>query len=872
MLANPPLNVGAYNLTVLLNDGTGNFSTPIRSEVLNESYFAGDFALGNFRNTGRPDFLSIGQGQQYTSGAPYLAFAKNNGDGTFSPMPLTTPAGAQGLLGVGDFNRDGKLDFVTVENVFTSQRTWTSTLSVFLGNGDGTFTSGYTTTFNPSAASNYPVQVWVGDFNGDGKLDVLAQMGSTGEGTQGNDVYEFLGNGDGTFAAGKVVLPNFGAMAVGDLNNDGIPDIVEIVEPLNTLADGIPLQYAIYLGQTDGSFKLTNTYQPYTGNLASLFTQSPGVMLADFNGDGNLDIAAIQAVPGYDSPAFAQPSYVQIMTGNGDGTFTPTYNTSNFNEYLVPQLAADLNGDGKADLILLAGYGSSFHVIPATVGPSLQIGLETTPIVGSTDTAQVTIAVPSSTSTAIQLTASDPAISIPASVSIPAGSVSADVPVRMGSAFNTQHVFSLQATLGTQTSTTYGWEASSAVPVGFQLLLANFPQTILPSETTTDYGVQVFSISGYSTTVKFSCTGLPTWATCQFGSPTALLPAGDEITSTLVVATTSAGVGGNYPFTVVATGGTVTSQATATLQIGDFAIIITPASQTAPTTGTATYNLTVNPINNFAGQVNVTLSGLPSGASATSGIGIMGANPSPVTLNIATDNVAAGSYLFKVSGRSGTLTRSATATLVVQVSPDFTLGINPTSAAVTAGQSTNFGLTLDSKDGLTGGVSLQCSNLPSGATCGFNPASPTLTSNASMSDTLTVQVSSTVAAGNYPFSVTATSGSLTHTVSATVQVQVPPGLSGSVSPTSASITVGQSANFTVTVNSQNGAAGTVNLQCAGLPSGTTCAFNPSAPTLPANGSVSDTLTVQVNSMPAASPPAPPWQWPHPRAASAHSGF
>ena len=97
------------------------------------------------------------------------------------------------------------------------------------------------------------------------------------------------------------------------------------------------------------------------------------------------------------------------MPGNSDGTFMPTYTTYNFKEYLVPQLAADLNGDGKADLIEMAGYSSSFHVVPATVGPSIQIGLGKTPIVGSTDTLNVSLAVPSTSSTVIQLAASDPA-------------------------------------------------------------------------------------------------------------------------------------------------------------------------------------------------------------------------------------------------------------------------------------------------------------------------------------------------------------------------------------------------------------------------------------------------------------------------------
>ena len=108
----------------------------------------------------------------------------------------------------------------------------------------------------------------------------------------------------------------------------------------------------------------------------------------------------------------------------GDGTFTPTYTNFDFGQVLVPQLAADLTGDGKADLVELSAVTGSFHVTPATVGPSLQVSLVTTPIVGSSGNAQVSLAVASSSGTTVQLAASDPAISIPASAKIPAGSVS----------------------------------------------------------------------------------------------------------------------------------------------------------------------------------------------------------------------------------------------------------------------------------------------------------------------------------------------------------------------------------------------------------------------------------------------------------------
>jgi hypothetical protein len=193
---------------------------------------------------------------------------------------------------------------------------------------------------------------------------------------------------------------------------------------------------------------------------------------------------------------------------------------------------------------------------------------------------------------------------------------------------------------------------------------------------------------------------------------------------------------------------------------------------------------------------------------------------------------------------------------------DFSASISPTSATVSPGQSANFGLTLTSQNGATGSVSFQCLNLPNGTTCTFNPTAPTLPANGSVTDQLTVQVSSTAQVGTYPFVVAATLGTITHQIAATLQVQTPPppDFSGSISPTSATLSVGQSANFGITLNSLYGATGSVSLACLNLPSGTTCTFNPTTVSLPANGTASDTLTVQVNSRPAIAPPVTSLPW------------
>jgi hypothetical protein len=87
-----------YQLTVLLNDGSGNLSAPVRSDAIPSLF--GDFVFADFRNTGQFDFLAIGE--DYVSNGQFISFAPNSGGGHFSPLSVTNPANAWGVIGVGD--------------------------------------------------------------------------------------------------------------------------------------------------------------------------------------------------------------------------------------------------------------------------------------------------------------------------------------------------------------------------------------------------------------------------------------------------------------------------------------------------------------------------------------------------------------------------------------------------------------------------------------------------------------------------------------------------------------------------------------------------------------------------------------------------
>jgi len=218
---------------------------------------------------------------------------------------------------VGDFNGDGKLDLVN-----TNSETSSTVLGLLLGNGDGTLrTRQYLT------VGLVPVDVDVADFNGDGKLDVVAVAGGAGT------VAVLLGNGDGTFQTAQPYAIADGpyGVAVGDVDGDHVVDIV-------TGNRGVA-SVSVLRGKGDGTFEAPKSY-PVPSIAIS-------VAIADLDGDGDGDV--LEAASGAHALA--------VLLSNGDGTLAPyqTYPTGN-GDYDVE--TADLDGDGKLDAVV-TNIGSS---------------------------------------------------------------------------------------------------------------------------------------------------------------------------------------------------------------------------------------------------------------------------------------------------------------------------------------------------------------------------------------------------------------------------------------------------------------------------------------------------------------------------------
>src|SRR5271157_1999499 len=282
-------------------------------------------ASGDFNGDGIADLAVTNSGDNTVS------VLLGNGDGTFNAQQTYPVGGEPAGIAVGDFNGDGIAD-LAVPNASDNN------VSVLLGNADGTFPQQ-----NPTyGAGVMPFDIAVADFNGDGIADLAVT--NSGEGTV--SVLLGLGNGDGTFPQEnptyKVGMDPIG-IAVADFNGDGCPDLA-----VTNLGDNT---VSVLLGnvvnqECDGTFQPQQTYPagvaPY------------GIAIADFNGDGIADLAVTNTTA----------ATVSVLLGEGDGTFPqqnpPTYGVG---EEPAGIAVADFNGDGFADLAVTSRKDGTISVL-----------------------------------------------------------------------------------------------------------------------------------------------------------------------------------------------------------------------------------------------------------------------------------------------------------------------------------------------------------------------------------------------------------------------------------------------------------------------------------------------------------------------------
>ncbi len=654
----------ACSVQVFLGNGDGTFTAPTSAFT---GY--GSIAAADLNGDGKVDLVLDGN----TVGQVYLG----NGDGTFTsddsyiltmPNAYSPAYGATGIA-VADFNHDGKID-LAMNN------------AVLLGNGDGSF-QGVTMGVVPAVSA--PSSIAVGDFNNNGRIGVAA--------VSGNGVYVLNNNGAGILSlAGSYTMPQTAyTVSTADFNGDGNLDL--LVLQINQVSQD--WSYSVLLGNGNGTFQSPSSPPP--GGIASGPLE---VVVADFNNDHILDFAVIgltnqslavligkgdgtfnspvlyfngggtSLLPGdYNSDgkldlAVGTQTGTGILFGNGDGTFQPVVFPASLNNFFA-QFTADINNDGKADLIsnqvALGNGDGTFKVLNTLATNQSILGIADLNGDGNLDVVvELDSQTGHSSATELQLGNGDgtfrpltPLIQDP-----PNGTMYHPVFGDMNGDGHVDILFPWD-TISDQINGV-GMLLNSTVP-GFQLSASALSPATIGAGSSASSTVIATTNFGFSSAVTLGCLGLPAGTTCTF-TPASLSGAGNAALAITTAAGTPAGV---YPIQIQGVAGSLTSIVSLSLTVqapADFGLSTASgsfASQSVSAGQAAQYSVSIAPNGSFSGTIDFACSIAPAANTAptcklsNSSMQISGTSSQTLTVTVATtapQNVAGTSYAYPVSG------------------------------------------------------------------------------------------------------------------------------------------------------------------------------------------------------------------------------
>jgi hypothetical protein len=311
-------------MSVLLGNGDGTFAAPTAADAAAgagtpaPTYPTGagpiSLTIADVNGNGISDVI-VANANDST-----LSVFIGRGNGTFRPAVVIPVGKGPVFVTAADMNNDGKLDLLVNNN-------FDDTLGVLLNKGNGTFGAMTTTPLGPKLIQPYLQMMVVGDFGHDGKLGVI----TTTTATDGSTVIYLAGKGDGGFEPARHVITGLQttSLATADVNGDGLPDLIA-----GSVANAT---VRVLFGNSNGGF---SPGQDYPANGASSGSAAQSMTLADFSGSGKPDIAVVNAAG----------SFMQLLYNDGTGHFHlknsyPTGATPSDVE------TADLNGDGHLDLV-----------------------------------------------------------------------------------------------------------------------------------------------------------------------------------------------------------------------------------------------------------------------------------------------------------------------------------------------------------------------------------------------------------------------------------------------------------------------------------------------------------------------------------------
>lgn len=687
LMSSAPLGPSA--LTVLLGKGDGTFTTAPDSPIYT-NYGAYPIVCTDFNGDGIPDLA--------VAGGYYLVVLLGKGDGTFTQMPISSSTIAQAELFSGmvtaDFNKDGKPDIAITDNTFQQ------TITLYLGNGDGTFTQG--TTINVSDESGgSDVNLTVADFNRDGNLDLATSIyGNPGA------LAIYLGNGDGTFAPASgspfSTIEWSNTVKVGDFNGDSIPDIY-VTGGTNTQ------DLAIYLGNGDGSFTLVPAAN--TPQIPCCFNTT----LTDLNNDGVTDIIASSFYDGQAEIYLTSPTLS-----------TATVNNISVSGQSPQQVLASYPGDSTYN-------ASESGTTPLEVQTAAPIFMPASGAIGQTQSITISTTTPGATiyyqtSGAYDIPQWIPytgPLQFPVQGSIAIQAYAA-APNYGQSQTTTANYTVVPQTTPTLTVTPGSSKITTAQALSLAVVVSSSSGNPIPT------GSVILTGGGYTSAA----------ATLSGGSATINIPAGS-----LTVGNNSLTV--SYSPDSASSSiynSTSKSVSVAVTAPPGFTLSASPASESVAQNASETSAITVTDTGGFSGVVALTVSGLPEGVTASFAAGTA-AGTQTLTLTAAGTAHLGGPTTVTITGISGTLSVSTTILLTVTAEPAFgPSGASGSNTAITVAPGVTSGntstISLLGINGYSGTVNLSCSISPTAAhdpaTCSLSPESVTLSGTTVQTSTLTV--------------------------------------------------------------------------------------------------------------------------------------
>ena len=352
-------NFGDNDVSILLGNGNGTFQPQVTYAVgqAPTGLVAGDFN-GDGRSALALTDIYLASGNKNPAQHGWVSVLLGNGDGTFQPQATYAVGQTPEAIVAGDFRGDGRTDLAVVNANLNTSGGY-GTVSVLLGNGDGTFRPQVT-----YEVGGYPMGLVAGDFTSNGITDLAVGDDSA------NDVSVLLGNGDGAFQTQVTYLVANPAtsVAAGDFTGNGRTDLAFACNGVINSSENTYYSVSVLLGNGDGAFQTQVTN--------AVGTRPGAIVTADFTGDGRTDLAV----------ANENSNTVSVLLGNGDGTFQPqvTYAVGSRPDAIV---AGDFNGDGRLDLAVANEIGNTVSVLLGNGDGTFQP--QVTYAVGSSPTALV---------------------------------------------------------------------------------------------------------------------------------------------------------------------------------------------------------------------------------------------------------------------------------------------------------------------------------------------------------------------------------------------------------------------------------------------------------------------------------------------------